>query len=256
MKNSIFDIIVNDYHEMRPRYPNAIFNSIIHRAGINLDAKILEIGPGTGQATDFFAKQGYKITAIELGREMASFIENEFVDFSNLQVINCAFEEVSLPINSYDLIFAATSFHWIRPECKFTKPYTLLKPNGCLAIIETKHLLDDNNKAFFIESQFIYKKYRGDSSDPSTLNDISEVTAIKVDENLFRRIHFQVFPLKLKYSASEYVRLLSTYSDVILMEESKRNDFLNDIKNLIIDRFNNIVWKYYGLSLTIVQKKQ
>lgn len=69
-----------------------------------------------------------------------------------------AFEDVIFPSESFDLVYAATAFHWITPNVRFSKPYNLLKVNGHLAIIHTNHISDEVGDEFFFASQPIYKK--------------------------------------------------------------------------------------------------
>lgn len=80
------------------------------------------------------------------------------------------------------------------------------------------------------------------------------MSACDVDERLFKVVSFNVFPLKVHYSANEYLKLLNTYSDVISMDIVKRNIFLNDIRNLIETEYNGKIVKHYGMSLTIAKK--
>ena len=48
----IFDTIPEQFDRYRPRYCPALFEYLIHDAGIGPGKRVLEIGPGTGQATD------------------------------------------------------------------------------------------------------------------------------------------------------------------------------------------------------------
>jgi len=46
-----FDTVAALYDRARPRYPSALFDDLADLAGIGSGARVLEIGPGTGQAT-------------------------------------------------------------------------------------------------------------------------------------------------------------------------------------------------------------
>ena len=48
----IFDTIPEQFDKFRPRYSQELFDNLIDFAKIGPEKKVLEIGPGTGQATD------------------------------------------------------------------------------------------------------------------------------------------------------------------------------------------------------------
>ena len=48
----IFDTIPEQFDKFRPRYSQELFEYLINYAKIGPEKKVLEIGPGTGQATD------------------------------------------------------------------------------------------------------------------------------------------------------------------------------------------------------------
>lgn len=122
-----FNNVSSLYDSVRPNYPEQLFDDLIETVQLQKDAKLLEIGPGTGQATQPFVKRGFNITAVELGNDLADFVRKKFADNNNFKVITGAFENIDLKDKSFDLIYSATAFHWIKSEIKFSKPYKILK---------------------------------------------------------------------------------------------------------------------------------
>src|SRR5919112_1646158 len=61
-----FDEAASLYDEVRPGYPEDLFDDIVSLSGIRPAGRILEIGCGTGQATVPFARRGYRILCINL----------------------------------------------------------------------------------------------------------------------------------------------------------------------------------------------
>jgi len=65
-----FNVDPERYHRYRPSYPREIIQRIIDATGLARGADLLEIGPGTGQATIAFAERGFRVTAVELGASL------------------------------------------------------------------------------------------------------------------------------------------------------------------------------------------
>ncbi len=251
-----FDQEAQLYNEIRPRYPEALFETMIGVTALSPQAKLVEIGPGTGQATKPLAKRGYQITAIELGAALADVARHELRPYPHVRVVTGAFEEIAMPADTFDLVYAATAFHWIRPELRYVKPHHILKASGHLAIIHTHHVSDEQGDQFFIATQPIYDRYFANATGkPPALPGPDTVKPTELDEKLFKLAHFQRYPMVVAYTAQEYAKLLNTYSPTLVLPEQKRTAFLNDIEALINDRFHGCVDKHFVMSLTIAQKQ-
>jgi len=250
-----FDEVALLYNDARPRYPDELFSTLIDVTELNSDAKLLEIGPGTGQATKSLAEKGFDIMAVELGEAMADQAKFELNDYKKVQIINAAFEEIKLSTASFDLVFAATSFHWIDPSLRYVKTHELLKKNGHLALIHTNHISDESGDVFFNVSKSIYDRH--DFTDKHKKPELPKSKDLKpdeLDESLFKLIHFQLFPVTITYSARSFVRLLGTYSNHLAAGKEVQQAFYNDIENLINDKFEGEIAKHFSMSLTIAEK--
>jgi ubiquinone/menaquinone biosynthesis C-methylase UbiE len=254
-----FDSVSELYKKARPNYPEELFDALVEWTQLSSGARLLEIGPGTGQATLSLAKRGYDITAIELSVEMANIARRELSDYKNVHVVTGSFEETEFAAGSFDLIYAASAFHWVPSNSKFTKPHALLKKNKHLAIIQTEHIIDDEYESFFYDTQPIhetYSMYRPKTpSDPKTpIRRIEDIEAQEFDEHLFKVVLYKLFPVKIKYTAKAYADLVNTFSNTIAMPEGPRSDFLKDLEDLIETKHGGSVIKPYVISLTIGQK--
>jgi len=254
-----FNTAAERYHARRPNYPPELFDKLVAETHLPEHAELLEIGPGTGQATKPFAERGYNITAIELGDALAAKAREVLADYSNVDVITGAFEDVELPSEHYDLVYSATAIHWIKPGLKFAKPHQLLKPGGYLAIIHTEHVSDELVDKFFHATWPIYRKY--EQTDTPTQIPGFELPKLKelqppekIDETLFSLQSFAVFPMALSYSSQEYIELLATYSPHLSLPPEKRAAFLGEIKALIDKEFGGRMDKHYGMTLTVARK--
>lgn len=245
------------YHLARPKYPEPLFDVLEDVAKLKKQARLLEIGPGTGQATESLANRGYEITAVELGGELVEVAQENLKPYKNVKIIGGDFEEIEFAPESFDLVYAATSFHWVSPEVRFSKPYKLLKSKGYLAIIGTHHVSDESGDEFFFATQPIYKKYKpgGKHEENLRMPHTADIKPDEVDEKLFGQIFFEVFPHTIPYSGTEYAQLLNTYSPTLSMTEKDRRCFLKEIEELINDKFGGSIMKHFAMSLMVARKK-
>ena len=71
-----FNVDAQNYDTYRPTYPKELFLDIIQYSGISFGKNALEIGVGTGQATEPILGNGCNVKAIELGNNLAQYVKN------------------------------------------------------------------------------------------------------------------------------------------------------------------------------------
>src|SRR6266536_5249299 len=135
-----FDEAAERYDRARPGYPPVVFDDLDDLAGIGPGCRMLEIGCGTGQATVPLADRGCQIVAVELGPGLASVARRNLARFPLVQVVVTAFEDWPLPPEPFDVVVAATAFHWIDPAVRVSKVADALRPGGALAVVSTHHV--------------------------------------------------------------------------------------------------------------------
>lgn len=251
-----FDQEADLYEKARPTYPSELFDKLVEVAGLGTDAAVLEIGPGTGQATKALAMRGYAITAVEIGHNLADVAREVLKDHPNVRIVTGAFEDVELTDASFDLVIAATAIHWVHERLRFTKPHRLLRSGGHLAIVHAEHVSDEQGDDFFEASQPIYQKHgESDVGADFRLPKTQELRPTAIDEALFDTVYFRVFPQVLRYSAQAYADLLNTFSPTRAMPAQAREVFLKDMQSLIEQEFGGSIQKHYAMTLTVARKR-
>ncbi len=100
------------YDEARPGYPAWVFDDIDQERAL-AGASVLEIGPGTGQASRELIRRGAaQLTLVEPDTRLHPVLESG-LNGTNVEVLGTRFEDEGLPLRHYDVIVAATSFHWL-----------------------------------------------------------------------------------------------------------------------------------------------
>jgi SAM-dependent methyltransferase len=148
------------YDRARPGYPPVLFDDLAELTGVGAGSRVLEIG--TGQATLPLAERGCQVVAVELGPDLAAVARRKLARFPGVEVVPAAFEDWPLPAEPFDLVLAATAFHWIDPAVRVIRAADALRPGGWLATITTHHIAG-GDEAFFAEAQTCYQRW-----DPET----------------------------------------------------------------------------------------
>jgi trans-aconitate methyltransferase len=112
-KRLSFNEVPDVYDEIRPRYPAALFDVLFEM--LPSEPTIVEVGPGTGQATKDLLARGASVHAVEIGPAMAEKLRRNLPS-TRLRVSVDDFEQAELLPSSADALFSANAYHWIAPH--------------------------------------------------------------------------------------------------------------------------------------------
>jgi SAM-dependent methyltransferase len=253
-----FDADADRYERARPRYPAELFADLGDLAGLSPGARVLEVGPGTGQATRGLLASGWQVVAVERGPALAAVARRELAG-TDLRVDVGTFE--TWPPDGraerpFDVIASATAWHWVDPDVGYHHAADLLRPRGSIALIGTAHVLPADGDRFFVDVQRVYARFgdvlEGGPPRPADVADpyIEEIAA----SGLFRRPTVRRYLWPRTYTAEQYVDVLSTYSNTLTMPEPQRRDFLDGVAAMIRDRPGGTVTKHYLNHLVVARK--
>src|SRR6476620_8956743 len=113
----LFGLNPQGYEDARPDYPMWIFDHLLERGALVDGTPTLEIGAGTGKATRRLLEYGANpLTIVEPDIRFAPLL-GAVTDASpaKCHIVHDSFEDAVLSDNQFDLIVAATAFHWIEP---------------------------------------------------------------------------------------------------------------------------------------------
>ncbi len=227
-----FNEDVKNYDSIRPRYPAKMFEDIFKYSRISPDSNVLEIGIGTGQATKLFLDKGCKLTAVELGENLADYCKVKFENYKNISIINDDFLKCDLPENSFDLIYSATAFHWIPQPSGYEKVKRLLSKNGILALFWNHPFVSRCDDKTNVASMAVYKKYRpSDKKQVEFCEDDYKIKLRELKDNNFDAVFSDVYKRVRRLSSDEYIDLLNTYSDHRALSKDIKQSFEENMKN-------------------------
>ncbi|MFJ5264762.1 methyltransferase domain-containing protein [Streptomyces sp. NPDC088387] len=131
----VFNEVPELYDRVRPGYPDELFADLGALTGIDERSAVLEVGCGTGQATRSLAALGYAVTAVEPGADMAALARRKLAAFPNVEVETSTFEEWNDHGRRFDVLVAASSWHWVDPSIGRQRAHDLLRPGGWMALL-------------------------------------------------------------------------------------------------------------------------
>ena len=249
-----FDGVAHLYDRIRPTYPKALFDELFSRLPERPD--VIEVGPGTGQATGSLLEHGARVTAVELGANMAERLRQNFAS-NRLEILVATFEDVVLAQHAFDAVVSATAYHWVDESARLVKPAELLRPGGWLAIIDTVHVAAASDGGFFERSQRVYAKYEESSENhqPPSPDEVTGFLGAELNgSSLFHPLLIFRYRWDQTCSAEGYAKLLRTYSSTQAMSEPDREAFIADMTQLVLDEFDGHVTRPLVFALTMAQR--
>jgi SAM-dependent methyltransferase len=253
-----FDSAADLYQQARPEYPEQLYGTLIDAAGLTSGDELLEVGCATGKATLPLARRGFRITCVEIGPDLAGVARRNLAAFPDVTVIETAFETWRPAVTDrYELVFAATSWHWLDPVVRYQRAWEALGSGGHLAFWSATHVFPDGGDRFFFEIQDVYDEI-GEGKPlgegwprPGELAD----SRVEIERSgLFTDVIIRHFDWETIYNAEEYLRLLDTFSGHIAMPTAKRNYLYAEIKRRLSQRPDGRLRRHWGAVLHVARR--
>jgi SAM-dependent methyltransferase len=124
-----------DYVRSRPGYPAEI-RSVLESTGLPAtDARIADIGSGTGLLSRMFLDAGYRVCGVEPNAAMREAAEKFLRGYASFESIDGRADATGLEPNSMDAIVAGQAFHWFDPEPTRAEWLRISRPEAVWAVI-------------------------------------------------------------------------------------------------------------------------
>ena len=253
-----FETAADRYDAARPEYPSELFDDVVSLAKLEPGARLLEIGCATGKATRPFLERGFSVTCVELGARLAERARNNLAGLPVVIDVG-PFESWRGEPESFDLVFAATAWHWLDPTLRYEKAHRLLRPRGALAFWSALHAFPTGFDPFFTEIQAVYdeigESYEGEWPPPApeeVADDSAEIEA----SGLFEDVRVRRYLWRRRYTADEYVALLDTFSGHIAMADAKRARLYAEVRRRLASRPDGCVLRDWCAILHVASARR
>jgi ubiquinone/menaquinone biosynthesis C-methylase UbiE len=214
LNGTAFEKFADDYGDVRPGYPTEAIDDIVQECHLGEQSQVLEIGVGTGIATEALLKSGATFVGIEPGQNLLRIAQKKLGEQARITLVNQPFEEYQTD-QVFDVVLSATAFHWLSKSDKYQRVTELLKPGGQLVIMWNSFCR--NGDPVDTEIEAAYQRFLPDiyPAVPDVNGGVLNKANAKVREILDSRLFFlgflRTYIQSHVYDSQRYVALLRTY---------------------------------------------
>lgn len=248
-----FDNATMDYDQSRPAYPEELYQDIFQYKPVTKNNYVLEIGLGTGKASPPILATGCNFIGIEPGEKLTALAKEKLQKFDNFSCQNHTLQEYECPEHSFDLIYAATAFHWIPEEYGYKRVFNLLKKGGVFARFAYHAGCDKERKELTEQIQSFYQKCMPRDKYKEFSETDAERLSKLAEKYGFINTRYFLYHVTKDFTADEYMALLRTYPDHMSLDEEKRRLLFDGIHSAISQN-GGIITVYYTMDLELAEK--
>lgn len=259
----VFNEVPELYDRVRPTYPDELFADLVAITGMNERSLVLEVGCGTGQATRSLAALGCVVTAVEPGAGMAALARQRLATFSNVKVETSAFEEWDDRGRRFDVLVAASAWHWVDPSTGWPKAHDLLNPGGWMALIGNVVFRRSGEPEVYAETADLHERYSPGNADWGHPPLEEEVRAtdegwglVSDPGDLFGPTVVRWYPTVQWFDGRGFADLLRSMSPYRRLDSDIREPLLDAIAEHIRTRMGDRAQRRYLSVLRVGQRAQ
>ncbi len=250
-----------NYNEIRPPYPEQLYEFLLTTGALRANNSTLEIGAGNGLATRRLLDFGVNpLTVIEPDPRFAPMLTSMARLYkAEVRCITESFEEAVLPSSHYDLVVAASSFHWIQPSIGLEKVAAILKPGGYVALCW--HVfgdLDREDPYHEATRTILQPLASGPSGGPDTvpfpLDTRARLTEFS-STGQFEPAEYMAYRWTLVLNTAQVGALYATFSSISRLPEEQRKTILHQLMEVAESHFGGTVERNMVSNVYVARRK-
>ncbi len=204
-------------------------------------------------------RRGFPVTCVELGPQLAAQARRELASYPGVTICDGAFETWLPPAGvRYQLVFAATAWHWLDPAVRYQKAWDVLAPGGHLAFWAAEHVFPPDGDPIFDELQAVYDEigspHPPDKPVRPAPGGLPDSRAEIEGTGLFGDVVTRQFDWAVSYSADRYIRLLDTFSSHIALAPGQRDRLYGEIRRRLAARPDGRLRRHWGAVLHVARR--
>jgi SAM-dependent methyltransferase len=235
------------YHQVRPRYPQALIDRVVDIAQLTTDSTVLEVGCGPAIATPAFAAIGCRMMCVEPNPDFYHLAQQTCASYPNVELQNCSFEEWELVPQMFNAVLAASSFHWIPPEVGYPKAAAALRPDGHLILLWNKELqpryevYEQLTTVYQTYAPSLTRAYEDSATQAAILNQLGQMA---IESGYFKDLVAGHLEVEVLYSIDQYLLLLNTYSPHLKLEPQQKQHLFTGLRQVLEQNGDTVQLSY------------
>lgn len=248
-----FDAAAEYYDVFRPDYPPELIDCIERESALGPRSRILEIGAGSGKASELFLNRGFELLCIEPGSRLAELGSRKHSG-KKVKFAVSRFEDWDDEGRQFDLIFSAQAFHWVPQPEGYEKCARLLHQEGRLALFWNMYLRGDDpidEELTAICSR--YKVVTYETKDEAERR-VQAISGQISGSGYFGAPAVYLYPWSRLYDTESFIGLLQTGNGYLGLSEADRQRVIREVAECLA-RNGGVVTRDYISALYISAKK-
>jgi len=240
-RGRLFDVIATDYDEVRPTYPDEIYDAIDRLHPLRA-SRVLDLAAGTGVATRQLLDRGANVVAVDPGVPMLQQLRRRT---PQVPVVIARAEQLPFGEAGFDLLCCATGWHWVDVAKAVAEARRVVRHGGLIALWWANHRRDDAIEWERAQGAVHDRWMLKGGSRPPTHEGVGPRDAAA---DLRRRGLDVVVDKELTWSRTvtraTHLRVLGTFSDVLHLGE-RRHELLAEIGDALAP-WENVEERMWG----------
>jgi SAM-dependent methyltransferase len=246
------------YDLARPGHAELVYEVLVARCGLRPGSSVLEVGPGTGQATRRLLDLGADpLVALEPDPALADYLRASTARRVDVRVV--ALEDAEVRADEFDLAAAASSFHWVDEDVGLRKIRAALRPGGWWAMWWTLFGEGRRKDAFMkavdplLENLPSSPSSGWSSSRPAFALDV-EARSAALARAGFVEVQHEITRWDAAWDSKGIRGLYSTFSPIRKLDDGAREKLLDEIAAIAERDFDGRIERTLATSLYIARK--
>ncbi|MDT3445699.1 methyltransferase domain-containing protein [Pseudofrankia sp. BMG5.37] len=257
----MFNEVAELYDRVRPGYPDEMFADLVALTAMDEESSVLEVGCGTGQATRSLAALGHPVTAIEPGAELAALARHRLSAFRAVNVETSRFEEWDDRGRRFDVLVAASAWHWVAPSTGWRRAHDVLRPGGWMALLGHVVVRRPGEPEVYAETADLHERFSPGNPDwghPPIEDDVRKTDEgwgqVRDPGGLFGPTVVRWYPTVQWFDGDGFADLLRSMSPYRRLAPGVREPLLDAVAERIRTRMGNRASRHYLSVLRLGQR--